>query len=192
MGLSNSSVSRLTQTWEKLPSKFRKMYAAFEVSVLMLTDLNQHNGTWVEAVALEALACTLFCWWYTCLWTLVSLLYYVFISYFPNCLKVQRFLFILLILVFVPLSLCAEIKTVSFLLCSHFFLSNCIVQINAQSFQVLFRWNTEDPESGFTFTCPPSAINSCYWPLMTSIIEINNILSYASLSLSTFSSIKKK
>ncbi|XP_045473317.1 rap guanine nucleotide exchange factor 4 isoform X2 [Harmonia axyridis] len=30
MGLSNMAVSRLTQTWEKLPSKFRKLYTEFE------------------------------------------------------------------------------------------------------------------------------------------------------------------
>ena len=33
MGLSNSAVLRLTQTWERLPSKFRKMYSAFEVLI---------------------------------------------------------------------------------------------------------------------------------------------------------------
>uniref|UniRef100_A0A6Q2XSU6 Rap guanine nucleotide exchange factor 4 n=1 Tax=Esox lucius TaxID=8010 RepID=A0A6Q2XSU6_ESOLU len=30
MGMSNPAVSRLTQTWEKLPSKFKKFYAEFE------------------------------------------------------------------------------------------------------------------------------------------------------------------
>nr|XP_014350064.1 PREDICTED: rap guanine nucleotide exchange factor 4 [Latimeria chalumnae] len=30
MGLSNVAVSRLTQTWEKLPSKFKKLYSEFE------------------------------------------------------------------------------------------------------------------------------------------------------------------
>ena len=33
MGLSNSAVSRLTLTWEKLPSKLRKMYSAFELLI---------------------------------------------------------------------------------------------------------------------------------------------------------------
>lgn len=30
MGLSNMAISRLSQTWEKLPSKFRKLYTEFE------------------------------------------------------------------------------------------------------------------------------------------------------------------
>ncbi|XP_072028678.1 rap guanine nucleotide exchange factor 4-like isoform X2 [Amphiura filiformis] len=33
MGLSNIAVSRLTQTWEKLPSKFKRMYAEFEATM---------------------------------------------------------------------------------------------------------------------------------------------------------------
>uniref|UniRef100_A0A673ZRT1 Rap guanine nucleotide exchange factor 4b n=1 Tax=Salmo trutta TaxID=8032 RepID=A0A673ZRT1_SALTR len=34
MGMSNPAVSRLTQTWEKLPSKFKKFYAEFEITSL--------------------------------------------------------------------------------------------------------------------------------------------------------------
>lgn len=30
MGLSNMAVSRLSQTWDKIPSKFRKIYTEFE------------------------------------------------------------------------------------------------------------------------------------------------------------------
>ncbi|XP_033735691.1 LOW QUALITY PROTEIN: rap guanine nucleotide exchange factor 4-like [Pecten maximus] len=40
MGLSNIAVSRLSQTWEKLPSKFKKMFAEFET--LMDPSRNHH------------------------------------------------------------------------------------------------------------------------------------------------------
>ena len=30
MGLSNIAISRLSQTWEKLPSKFKKLFKEFE------------------------------------------------------------------------------------------------------------------------------------------------------------------
>ncbi|CRL03781.1 CLUMA_CG016279, isoform B [Clunio marinus] len=33
MGMSNSAVSRLTQTWDKLPSKFRKLFTEFEALI---------------------------------------------------------------------------------------------------------------------------------------------------------------
>lgn len=33
MGLSNMAVSRLQQTWEKIPSKFRKLYQEFEALI---------------------------------------------------------------------------------------------------------------------------------------------------------------
>lgn len=33
MGLSNMAVSRLHQTWEKIPSKFRKLYQEFEALI---------------------------------------------------------------------------------------------------------------------------------------------------------------
>jgi Rap guanine nucleotide exchange factor 4 len=33
MGMSNSAVSRLPQTWDKLPSKFRKLFTEFEALI---------------------------------------------------------------------------------------------------------------------------------------------------------------
>lgn len=33
MGMSNSAVSRLNQTWDKLPSKFRKLFSEFEALI---------------------------------------------------------------------------------------------------------------------------------------------------------------
>lgn len=33
MGMSNSAVSRLSQTWDKLPSKFRKLFTEFEALI---------------------------------------------------------------------------------------------------------------------------------------------------------------
>ncbi|CAD7014655.1 unnamed protein product [Ceratitis capitata] len=33
MGLSNMAVSRLTQTWDKIPSKFRKLFQEFEALI---------------------------------------------------------------------------------------------------------------------------------------------------------------
>lgn len=33
MGLSNNAVSRLTQSWDKLPSKFRKLFMEFEALI---------------------------------------------------------------------------------------------------------------------------------------------------------------
>lgn len=33
MGLSHMACSRLTQTWDKLPSKFRKLFAEFEALI---------------------------------------------------------------------------------------------------------------------------------------------------------------
>lgn len=33
MGMSNSAVSRLSQTWDKLPSKFRKLFNEFEAMI---------------------------------------------------------------------------------------------------------------------------------------------------------------
>ncbi|XP_071956083.1 rap guanine nucleotide exchange factor 4-like isoform X2 [Antedon mediterranea] len=47
MGLSNIAVSRLSQTWEKLPSKFRKMYADFETTM----DPSRNHRVYRLAVA---------------------------------------------------------------------------------------------------------------------------------------------
>lgn len=33
MGLANQACSRLTQSWDKLPSKFRKLFAEFEALI---------------------------------------------------------------------------------------------------------------------------------------------------------------
>lgn len=42
MGLSNNAVSRLTQTWEKIPSKFRKIFTEFEA----LIDPSRNHRTY--------------------------------------------------------------------------------------------------------------------------------------------------
>uniref|UniRef100_A0A673ZS81 Rap guanine nucleotide exchange factor 4b n=1 Tax=Salmo trutta TaxID=8032 RepID=A0A673ZS81_SALTR len=45
MGMSNPAVSRLTQTWEKLPSKFKKFYAEFEITSLNRVHMTfSHEG----------------------------------------------------------------------------------------------------------------------------------------------------
>ncbi|KAL2087841.1 hypothetical protein ACEWY4_016669 [Coilia grayii] len=47
MGMSNPAVSRLSQTWEKLPSKFKKFYAEFE----SLLDPSRNHRSYRLAVA---------------------------------------------------------------------------------------------------------------------------------------------
>jgi Rap guanine nucleotide exchange factor 4 len=47
MGLSNIAVSRLSQTWEKLPGKFRKMYMDFET----MMDPSRNHRVYRLAVA---------------------------------------------------------------------------------------------------------------------------------------------
>ena len=47
MGLSNNAISRLTQTWEKIPSKLRKVFIEFEA----LIDPSRNHRTYRMFVA---------------------------------------------------------------------------------------------------------------------------------------------
>uniref|UniRef100_A0A8C2GSP0 Zgc:171558 n=1 Tax=Cyprinus carpio TaxID=7962 RepID=A0A8C2GSP0_CYPCA len=47
MGMCNPAVSRLSQTWEKLPSKFKKFYAEFEIFLMINTTCHKYYITTV-------------------------------------------------------------------------------------------------------------------------------------------------